>query len=543
MTANINTNIASLNSQRNLNVSQGSLATSLQRLSSGLRINSAKDDAAGLAISERFTSQIRGLNQAVRNANDGISLAQTAEGGLSTAGDLLQRIRELAVQSANGSNSTSDRASLNQEVNQLTQELSRVANTTQFNGQNVLDGSLTNSQFQVGANANQTISVAIASANASDIGNNLVATAGSTGANGTVLTTTAAGAALASAKAATATLDFEGNTSSAGVALAATSTNGLAAQTLTIAGNGTTSQVTLLAGDSAKQVAAQVNGKTSLTGVTATATATATLSGVTAGAISFQLVGSNISTNNAGTLTDHTVTISATVSDSQDLSAIAQAVNSQSGTTGISATADKSGNLVFKNSSGDDIKIGNGSGAAAGLTGAKIEEGDTSIIGSNAGAQVTFAATANAGDTVIVGGRVSFSASSGFSLTSNDAATTLLTSAANVSNGSALSAVSAIDISTTTGANAALATVDAALTAINNSRASLGAIQNRFASTISNLQSTSENLSAARSRIQDTDFASETANLTRGQILQQAGTAILAQANSLPNGVLALLRG
>src|SRR4051812_36155465 len=181
MTANINTNIASLNSQRNLNVSQGSLATSLQRLSSGLRINSAKDDAAGLAISERFTSQIKGLNQAVRNANDGISLAQTAEGGLSTAGDLLQRIRELAVQAANGSNSNSDRASLQGETLQLTQELNRVANTTQFNGQNVLDGTLTNSQFQVGANANQTISVAIASAKATDIGNNHIASSTAAG--------------------------------------------------------------------------------------------------------------------------------------------------------------------------------------------------------------------------------------------------------------------------------------------------------------------------------------------------------------------------
>ncbi|MDB5771601.1 MAG: flagellin, partial [Burkholderia sp.] len=164
MAAVINTNAASLNSQRNLTASSASLATSLQRLSSGLRINSAKDDAAGLAISERFTAQIKGLNQAVRNANDGISLAQTAEGGLGTAGDLLQRMRELAVQSANGTNSASDRASLQQEVSQLKQELDRVATTTQFNGSNVLDGSLSATQFQVGANANQTISVGIASA-------------------------------------------------------------------------------------------------------------------------------------------------------------------------------------------------------------------------------------------------------------------------------------------------------------------------------------------------------------------------------------------
>ncbi|HTN64826.1 MAG TPA: flagellin, partial [Burkholderiaceae bacterium] len=172
MASVINTNISSLNSQRNLTTSQSSLASSLQRLSSGLRINSAKDDAAGLAISDRMTSQINGLSQAARNANDGISLAQTAEGGLSTATDLLQRMRTLAVQGANGTNSASDRASIQQEVSQLQQELNRVANTTQFNGQNTLDGSLNNAQFQVGANANQTINFSIGSAQATAIGNN-----------------------------------------------------------------------------------------------------------------------------------------------------------------------------------------------------------------------------------------------------------------------------------------------------------------------------------------------------------------------------------
>jgi flagellin len=503
MTATINTNIASLNSQRNLNVSQNSLATSLQRLSSGLRINSAKDDAAGLAISERFTSQIRGLNQAVRNANDGISLAQTAEGGLSTAGDILQRVRELAVQSANGSNSSSDRASLQGETLQLTQELNRVANTTQFNGQNVLDGTLTNAQFQVGANANQTISVGISSAKSTDIGNNQVTT-----------TTSGSATDISSAKAGTATLDFT----------TASSPNNTAAQTLTIAGNGTTKTVSVALGDSAKTIAAAANGLTASTGVTATATSTATLTGVTnTGAISFQLKGANSSA----------VTISATISSTSDLSAIAQAVNAQSGTTNITATADTSGNLVFNDTAGDDIKLGNLSDATHGITGATLK-------GANADVGTTFAATGGGGDVITVGGSVSFDSANGFTVSSDDATNTVLSGAAV---GSTLNSVAAIDISTTSGANSALATIDAALTSINNNRASLGAVQNRFASTISNLQTTSENLSAARSRIQDTDFAAETANLTRGQILQQAGTAILAQANSLPNGVLSLLRG
>jgi len=316
MAANINTNIASLNSQRNLNVSQGSLATSLQRLSSGLRINSAKDDAAGLAISERFTSQIRGLNQAVRNANDGISLAQTAEGGLQTAGDILQRVRELAVQSANGSNSTSDRASLQLETLQLTQELNRVANTTQFNGQNVLDGTLTNAQFQVGANANQTIAVGISSAKSTDIGNFTVSSQ---------ITATGTGTAIG------------------GTTLAA-ALNGTAAETLTIAGNGTTSALTVGVNASAATIAGQINGVASTTGVTATAKTTLSLANTNGntGSFSFKLQGAN---------TTNAVTISATVSSATDLSAVAQAVNAQSGTTNVTATADKSGNLVLTDAS------------------------------------------------------------------------------------------------------------------------------------------------------------------------------------------------
>ena len=492
----INTNVPSLTSQRALNSSQSALQVSLQRLSTGLRINSAKDDAAGLAISERMTSQIRGLNQAARNANDGISLSQTAEGGLSTMGDLLQRMRELSVQAANGTNSTSDRAQLQAEVLQLTQEVNRVATTTQFNGQNVIDGTLTGAQFQVGANANQTISVSIASSKASDIGNYTV--------------TSQTGAGIATATAGTATLDFT-----------ATSPNGFAAQTLSISGNGNTvSTGALAAGTSAKAIATSVNGFTATTGVTARATSTATIAGVTAGAVSFQLVGQNAAP----------VTISATVSSPTDLAAIAQAVNAQSGTTNITATSDKSGNLVLSDSSGNDIKVGNLSGDGAGLTGATIKGGNATLA--------TFAATGGAGDTAIVGGKVDFDSANGFTI-ATDTGTTFLT---GPSVGSTLSPISALDISTTAGANNALATVDAALTQINNSRAALGAVQNRFSSTITNLQSTSENLSAARSRIQDADFAAETANMTRNQILQQAGTAMLSQANQLPQNVLSLLR-
>jgi flagellin len=494
MAAIINTNAASLNAQRNLNSSQGALATSLQRLSSGLRINSAKDDAAGLAIAERFTSQIKGLNQAVRNANDGISLAQTAEGGLGTAGDLLQRMRELSVQSANGTNSASDRASLQQEVSQLQQELNRVATTTQFNGQNVLDGSLSATQFQVGANANQTINVGIASAKASDIGNF------SLGSTGTSSTATAASTTVGA--------------------------NGISAQTLTIAGNGQAPTVTVGVGNSAKAVADLVNTKTSLTGVSATSQTEATLGGLasTAGTVTFDLTGAG-----------NKVTVTATINNGSDLSALSAAINSQTSATGISAVSNGS-TVTLKNKDGYDIKVSDfvSSGGST-----MTLQGNDPFTDAAAGAAQTLTGAGN--DSSTVGGQVKFSSSGGYTLTTTDATGGLFTSTAG--QASALTQVSAIDISTVSGANNALNTIDAALTSINNSRAQLGAIQNRFASTISNLSTTSENLSSARSRIQDADFAAETANLTRGQILQQAGTAMLAQANSLPNGVLALLRG
>jgi flagellin len=515
MTSVINTNIASLDSQKNLTASQASLSTSLQRLSSGLRINSAKDDAAGLAISARFSSQINGDNQAARNANDGISLAQTAEGGLSTAGDLLQRIRTLAVQSANGTNSDSDRQSIQNEVSSLSAELDRVANTTQFNGQNVLDGSLTSAQFQVGANANQTINVGIQSAKASDLGNNTL----TSGASSTI-SQSAVGAA---------STDANGNAFNA---------NSVTAQNLTItSGSGVTTKVVVNAGDSAKQIAASTNSLSQKSGVTASASTSATLSGISDGAVQFTLRGSNSVANDANS---QPVTISANVK-SGDLSALAQAVNAQSTTTGVSASiqtaTDGTKELKFTNSTGDDIQLQDS--GSAGLANAQLRGADTApAVGNTPATPGTGTAVANAD--VVVGGSVSYTSDSGFSITSDGDASVL--AAGGTAQGSTLSSVAKLDVSTVAGANAALSTIDSALNQINSSRASLGAIQNRFTSTISNLQTTSENLSASQSRIQDTDFASETANLTRGQILQQAGTAILAQANSLPNGVLALLR-
>ncbi|MFC7296915.1 flagellin [Herminiimonas aquatilis] len=505
MAAVINTNTSSLNAQRNLTMSQSSLATSLQRLSSGLRINSAKDDAAGLAISDRMTSQINGLTRAAQNANDGISMAQTAEGGLGTATDLLQRIRTLAVQSANGTNSSSDRASLQEEVSQLQQELNRVANTTQFNGQNILDGSLSNAQFQVGANANQTINFSISSAQASAIGNNSLATAS----GGTMVNAVAVGATVPA--------------------------NAVAGGALTVQGNGTTSTVTVAAAASGKVIADQINAAAGATGVSASATTVATLGAFAAGTVSLTLQGTPTAAGAA-----NPVTVSATLATATDVGSLAKAINDQAGTTGITAIADlTNGTISLTQSQGYDIGVTNNT-TQTGITfkGAPTTDGGTGVA-------VTLGA-GGANDSSVVGAKVTLNSSEAF--TASSAGVGIFTGAAAAVQSSTLASVASIDITTVTngipsGANSALQIIDSALANLSSSRASLGALQNRFTSVVSNLSTTSENLSAARSRILDADFASETASLTRGQILQQAGTAMLAQANALPNGVLALLRG
>lgn len=492
MPQTINTNIASLTAQRTLNGSQRDLTTSLQRLSSGLRINSAKDDAAGLAISERFTAQIRGLNQAARNANDGISLAQTAEGSLKEVTNNLQRIRELAIQSANSTNSASDRASLDAEAAQLIAEITRVSSQTSFNGLNLLDGSFTSQSFQVGANANQTISVnSIADSRATALGSNILLGAGTIiGANGVGLTQ-AAGADVSA-----------GNNTAAETDL-----------TITTTGGGTTAAIAYATDSDAKTIAAAINAAASGVGVTATASNSATLSGLAvAGTVTMTLNGS---------------AISAVVADPTDLTALMGAINGAQGSTGVTAT--------FTSTS-----------TKAGLTLSTTDGRDISILDfTNSGATKTVVfsgvtLTGGAGtDSSIKSGVVSLSSTKG-TITLAGANTDVFTSA---TQSSAFSSLASVSLSSAANAQLAIAVVDAALGQVNVTRGDLGAYQNRFSSAIANLQTTAENVSAARSRIQDADFAAETAVLTRNQILQQAGTAMLAQANALPQNVLTLLRG
>lgn len=489
MAQTINTNVASLNAQRNLNTSQSSLATSLQRLSTGLRINSAKDDAAGLSISQRMTSQIRGLNQAVRNANDGISLSQTAEGALSSSGDILQRVRELAVQSANASNSASDRKAIQSEVGQLLSELDRVSTTTEFNGQKLLDGSLGSATFQVGANANQTITAATGNFRTTTYGANLAATEN------------VAAAATATSLAGTVVID------------------GLQSKT-----------VTLGATDTAATAAAAINAVADSTGVTATARNLSEFKVAAAGTFTLAVKGDNTTAAN--------ITFSVSANTAAGLAEAVKSFNDASSQTGITAKLNSAADgLILTNESGADIDIANGAASTQAVTLAAQNATTTLSSGTLTFGAAFTAATGGAG-TAVARGTLEFSSDKGYSL--NASSTSVLTTTGFASS---LKSVSTVDVSTVDGATKALKIVDSALSAVNTQRASFGALQSRFESTVSNLQATSENLAASRSRIQDTDFAAETANLSRSQILQQAGTAMLAQANALPQNVLTLLRG
>ncbi len=737
----------SLSAQRSINGAQKTTNSAMQRLSSGLRINSAKDDAAGLAISNRMTSQIRGLDQASRNANDAISLAQTAEGALQESTNILQRVRELSIQSANDTNSSSDRKSLQAEVNQLKSELSRIAESTTFNGKKLLDGSLNNSSFQIGSEANEAISVSISDMRATGLGNNSVSTDNadygidvSTGNGGSVVSD---GSEIAGANssatdngvaAQTLTVTYVDGTTDditvsanetaedtaadldalTGVTAAASSTatlsgmraggavggvaasadqyititssgqslqiqmavggaggngwnsteiadalvtqynaggsaafrvnnaisrdgdditftnnlgddirvnaytnfgavasdhvdvvvtgagggaqslaafgsntnadamvggevqiqldpgmtlqssiasadggyfdaaasqavgfkegttdiaagNNVAAQVLSLTGPDGSATATIGVDASANTIATAVNAESASTGITATASTTATLSGLSAsGTVTFDLSGQN----------EAAVSVSATVT-ATDLSSLAAAINDETGNTGVSAAvASDTGVLTLTNSDGYDVKIANFSHSATASESIEV----SGAIGF--ATVLTDDNTVNAADSTVIGGTVKFSANAEFQVASDITGTTeavgggasLFATDAGAANVSTLSAVNTMDISTKAGANEAIEITTAALSQIDEARGSLGAVQSRFESTISNLSSVSENVSAARSRVRDADFATETASLARGQILQQAGMSMLAQANASNQNVLSLLQ-
>jgi len=495
----ISTNILSISAQRSVGQAGSALSTSMERLSSGLRINSAKDDAAGLGISERMTSQVRGLSQAIRNSNDGISMMQTAEGALQESTNIMQRMRELAVQSANDTNSASDRSNLQKEVSQLQEELNRIASSTSFNGKNLLDGSLNNAKFHIGHESGQTINVSIGDARSTSMGTNRVSLGG------------AAGTYLKAAKG---------------------TVNGIVAEKLTVAGSSGSEVVNVSKSDSARTIAEAVNAKTGSTNVSASAQTIAVIDTISkAGTIAFDLEGQN---------EGDAIRVSAQVTDTTDLSDLAKSINDVAGKTGVRAVlSDDKSQIMLENSDGYDISVVNQSAnetfnlSMAKVSGDFAEGEDVFSAGSILGAAQT---VAKAGGEATVAGTVEFDSANSFSVLGEGTLAQAATTA------STLEDIGSVDISTQAGSNAALDTIDGALSFIAEQRSAMGAVMNRFESTISNLSNVVENTEAARSRITDADFAKETAALSKAQVLQQASMAMLAQANQAPQSVLSLLR-
>ncbi|HEN8730929.1 TPA: flagellin [Pseudomonas putida] len=674
MALTVNTNITSLGVQKNLNRASDALGTSMSRLSSGLKINSAKDDAAGLQISNRLTSQISGLNVAVKNANDGISIAQTAEGAMQASTNILQRMRELALQSANGSNSDEDRTSLQQEFTALSGELTRISSTTTFGGRNLLDGTFTSTSFQVGANANETISFGMKSVSASELKGtyNEASVDGGTNKLSAVVTGKADVITSNASKfggstftlenktlgeAGKGTLEFDGangidllatdtvdsivkkindkqiagiaasnvdgkltiaNTSGADVALTDGATApagplavlGLAATVTdsgsisgsqfapqTVGGTGGdlvigSSAIRLAASDTLEDVVKKVNEYSSSTGVTAsiekdaatgtgqlslssktdftigsaTTSALATKFGYTAGQDNVVATKTGLTSSASIKINDQDFTFGTGSTLSDIVSAINDGATPGSGdgtkATGVVASASSDGRLILTSADGKDVKLENNSagalnslGLSSGNTKAKLTEATSITVNS---VEIKFKKD---DDMSAIAAAIN-SSSSGVTATVNKDGTLALAADQDIqiadgSNGTGLAALglsasttkavtmdtSVNDLSILDAASAqqAIQALDGAIQQVDSQRSQLGAIQNRFDSTVDNLQSIAENSTAARSRVQDADFAAETAELTKQQTLQQASTAILSQANQLPSSVLKLL--
>ena len=579
MALSVNTNITSLGVQKNLNKASDALSQSMNRLSSGLKINSAKDDAAGMQIANRLNNQVKGLNVAISNANNGVSIAQTAEGAMQESTNTLQRLRELALQAANGDKSDADRVSLQQEFTAKVGELNRIASTTTFGGRNLLDGSFQNVAFQIGANANETISFGMTDISSTALkGNYSEATVNSTALSGLAATTT--GSVLTDKATATGTAAV-----------------GATVDTDTIKINGTTiSFGNVAATDLGVAAVAAINKETATTGVTASADATGVLTLTSAKAIKLEagdvagavvgppavaaktdgLVNLKLAANaniapTSNLTADGSITVNGaavTWAKGDAMSTVLTKLTTAAGGAAAGASATfTDGRLKLTSGNGADIKLANtnsGSlsqlGLSAGTTQAKLTE-DTSI--SVNGVEVKFkkgdtsdavVASINSASTGVqasknADGTLSLFADKDITIKDGSAGTGLkalgLTTVANAGTKTAVTmetSVSNLNILTAASSQQAIQALDDAMQQIDSQRSQLGAVQNRFASTVANLQSISQNSSAAKGRVEDADFASEAAELTKQQTLQQASTAILSQANQLPSSVLKLLQ-
>ncbi|WP_350598674.1 flagellin [Pseudomonas sp. 65/3-MNA-CIBAN-0223] len=562
MSLSVNTNITSLGVQKNLNKASDALSTSMSRLSSGLKINSAKDDAAGLQIANRLTSQINGLNVAVKNANDGISIAQTAEGAMQESTSILQRMRELALQSANGSNSDDDRTSLNQEFTALTGELNRIASTTTFGGRNLLDGSFSSTTFQVGSSANETISFGMGNLS-------------STGLKGSYSESAATTAVTKMQASVTNSATFSQGGAFTTVAAGP-------AQTLTIG----STDITLAAGTDAAAATGLINAKTAETGVTAVNNA-GVLTLVSKNSFDAKNSAANMGlTTTASTATAATTAASAgsitingqpiAFAAGATMASIATTINTAATVTltGVTAAVDANNRLVLTSKdaagagTGRAIALSDTAGNAGSLAtlGLKADTNEAKLVADTSinlnGVEVKVKAGNNMDDIVsainsastgVTASRVNSATGNKLALTSDSdikvaegsAGTGLLALGLTAATTSAVeqkTTVSDLSILSAATSQQAIQALDKAIQQVDSQRAQLGAVQNRFDSTVSNLNSISENTTAARSRVQDADFAAETAELTKQQTLQQASTAILSQANQLPSAVLKLLQ-
>ena len=499
----VNTNVAALSAQASMMKNTRELEDAMAKLSSGHRINTAADDAAGLSISERLDSQIKGLSQAIRNSQDGQNLIDTVEGASGEIVVALQRLRELAVQASNGTNSAVDRGFIQKEAQQLISEINRIGSTTQWNGMNVLDGSFTNKVIQTGAGVNETVGIAVTDIQARSIGNHV--------ARGHALDTAAA-------------------TDSA--------SNGVAGGDTVIAGFAGTKTIVSVADDTAREFRDDVNNVSSFTGVTAKSRTNALLKTLSAdGAVQIE-IGKQGSVGAPGANGLSAVTVAATITTT-DFTALRDAINNASGETGVTASffEGKTNEILLTDLDGDDIVLGNfdHETASATLTVQAYDFFGTSIASGSSAETLTDAAS----DSATIMGEVQLSSSESFNVKSTITNTYF---GAPTSSASSLEMLGDIDLGSVAGAQAAMDVIDGAINMVNNQRASLGAISNRLDNTINNLTNIVENTSASKSHIKDANFAQETSKLTKAQILNQAATSMLAQANASKQTVLALLQ-
>ncbi|MBE7562866.1 flagellar protein FlaB [Acidithiobacillus sp. HP-6] len=518
----INTNTSALSTLNALNGTQGSLNTYLQQLSTGKSINGPADNPAGYAIAQRFQTQINGLNQAVSNGNQGVSLVQTATGAIQNQTSLLQQIRTTAVQAANASNTTSDRQALQGVVSQLLAQVQTIATQTQFNGQNLLDGTFAGAAFQVGANSNQIINVAVGDTTTSSMGN---------------YSTTVSGGAYTSSG------SFQMGGYAAGGSFTISTSSGagnfLSGSALNIQGSVGNASVSVNSStESAANLAAAVNGVSAQTGVSAQAYTSVAFT-ATAGTYTFTL------SNGSSGAPTNAVNISADVTQGSNgqanISSLVTAINNQAAVTGVSAgtqTVNGTTELVLTNANGNNINISAGVTSGGALSGAGLASGSTGSLQavSGTGASLVGTAITSGSANALIQGAVQFNSASSYAI-GNGGSIGFSTQATSLSG----SAVSNINVTTAAGAQQAIGIVDQAINYLNQQNGSLGAIQNRIQASVSNDQTTATNLQSAQSVVQDANIAQATSQLTKYQILQQAGISTLAQENSLQQSYLKLL--